>query len=437
MNIQERFPHVMFGEPGAPKGEQSDNKPTQAQSIAATYDKDVQSAVQSSQEYKAAVENAKNLQLANLFQGRQSAAGIQLPTPAPTNAAPTAMSGQSAPVPPPTNAAAQSAMPPVPPPTNMAPQPVNAVVPRPTNAAGAPAMVNASEDNMKWTKDNMEKHDIYTEWSDAVLDEWLGSTDFDVPMPGQNPQQPMPPQGAPRPPMPPVPPVPPQGQPGPGPAPAPMPPAPQGPAPQMAGNMELKDTTNDGRIDQVDVDGPQGPAQPQAPVVRDGKVFVDPDGAQGPKPEQQVNIDPKMVSSGKGGDDSATVGRDPADVPNDNPLFKDLDDEKIQKLKDKLTELKAKITDDGKLIFTDVPKEVTDYFLDNIPADERNKFESMMNNGKKASEEDKRNGKKPTTRISETGNSAELGEGEVNASEDDFTGMPLSYKIFCESLDNM
>lgn len=436
MNIQEKFPHVIFAQPGeanpTPTTAQANQQPQKSapnnlETANTNNNKAIQEAVQYYQNNGKLPDNVKQ----DSPNGQRVMAMVNQMN-SNTTAAPTAMAGQSAPVPLPTNAAAQSAMPPVPPPTNMAP---NTAVPGP---ARAPAMVNASEDNMKWTKDNMEKHDIYTEWSDAVLDEWLGSTDFDVPMPGQNPQQPVPPQGAPRPPMPPVPPVPPQGQPGPGPAPAPMPPAPQGPAPQMAGNMELKDTTNDGRIDQIDVDGPQGPAQPQAPVVRDGKVFVDPDGAQGPKPEQQVNIDPKMVSSGKGGDDSATVGRDPADVPNDNPLFKDLDDEKIQKLKDKLTELKAKITDDGKLIFTDVPKEVTDYFLDNIPADERNKFESMMNNGKKASEEDKRNGKKPTTRISETGNSAELGEGEVNASESgDFTGMPLSYKIFCESLSNM
>ena len=431
MDLRKRFPHVIFAQA-------SDANPTptvaqanqQAQSSGnSLYDRfrkgrdDVKlKAADEVANGTATIQQveAKYGKDAAEFAGKANNAYNGVPTP-------TAIAGQSASVLPPTSASAQRAMPPVPP-----------SLP-PTMASGNIAMMNSSEDNMKWTKDNMEKHDIYTEWSDAVLNEWLESTDFDVPMPNQMPQQnlqqPMP-QGAPRPPMPATP-MPQQGQPGPAPAPVPMPAAPQGPAPQMAGNMELKDTTNDGRIDQIDVDGPQGPAQPQAPVVRDGKVFVDPDGPQGPKPEQQVNIDPKMVSSGKGGDDSATVGRNPKDVPNDNPLFNGLDNEKIDKLKNKLTELKAKITDDGKLIFTDVPKEITNYFLDNIPAEERNKFESMMNNGKKASEEDKRNGKRPTTRISETGNSAELGEGDVNASEDDFTGMPLSYRIFCESLGNM
>lgn len=431
MDLHKRFPHVIFAQAGdtnpTPTVAQANQQPQKSapnnlETANTNNNKAIQEAVQYYQNNGKLPDNVKQ----DSPNGQRVMAMVNQMN-SNTTAAPTAIAGQSASVLPPTSVSAQRAMPPVPP-----------TLP-PTMASGNITMMNSSEDNMKWTKDNMEKHDIYTEWSDAVLDEWLESTDFDVPMPNQvpqqNPQQPMP-QGAPRPPMPAAP-MPPQGQPGPAPAPAPMPAAPQGPAPQMAGSMELKDTTNDGRIDQIDVDGPQGPAQPQAPVVRDGKVFVDPDGPQGPKPEQQVNIDPKMVSSGKGGDDSATVGRDPKDVPNDNPLFNGLDNEKIDKLKNKLTELKARITDDGKLIFTDVPKEITNYFLDNIPAEERNKFESMMNDGKKASEEDKRNGKKPTTRISETGNSAELGEGDVNASEDDFTGMPLSYRIFCESLGNM
>jgi len=282
-------------------------------------------------------------------------------------------------------------------------------------------------------------NNLNKDWSEALLEDWMATTDFDVPMPGQPG-----PQG-----MPPKPGMPPMGAPGPqgpgGPAGAPPAPGPgpQGPAPQggpqgeppqMAGGMEMRDTTGDGRIDQIDPDGPQGPAQGQSPIVRNGKVFVDPDGSQGPKPEQQVNIDPKLVSSGDSnkGDDSSTVGRDPKDVPDDNPIFKGLDKEKIEKLKSKLSEIKARITDDGKIIFANVPDQLKNAMINSLSDSDRNLFESQMNDkeGKKSSSEDDKNGKKPTARISETEG---LPESNINSSEG---RVPFSQHIFYSLINN-